>query len=319
MTDAPQGPGRRLPSEEEIAAYVPNVTRGREARLGAFVILALLSLVLVLYTLTSPAGFRGRSILYSNVEEGAGGVRKGDAIQMRGVNIGRLADFEMEADGTVTMKLEIDGWEIPIGSTTRLGAVGMFGGRIVEIVPTLNTLFHADGDTIPGVGGSAGGILGSMDELSDQGGRVLTQLESFFSDETIGSVQGSASELERLLTSLSEVVNEQREGMSTVVEALQASAEGIGVAAAAGPDLASAIARADSVMAALNETSATLDGALETVRSILDKIDGGEGTLGKLLNEDGVYVAYLDLAEQIASLVQDIRDNPKKYINLSLF
>jgi phospholipid/cholesterol/gamma-HCH transport system substrate-binding protein len=319
MTDAPQGPGRRSPSDQEIATHMPAATRGREARLGAFVIFGLLSFVVVLYALTDPATFRGRHILYSVMDD-AGGVRRGDQIQMRGVNIGQISGFEMTTDGLVTIKLEIEkGWQVPLGSSTRLGAAGMFGGRVVEVVPTLSATFHEDGDTIPGVGGSAGGILGSMDELSGQTSTVLTQLESFLSDETIGSVQGGAREFEATLTEVQTLIREQGSALGALIETLQASAEGIDGALEAGPELASAIARADSVMVTLNRTSTTLEGTLTSVRSVIAKIDEGQGTAGKLVNDPALYVAYLDLSLQISSFLQDFRDNPKKYINISIF
>lgn len=287
--------------------------------MGVFVILGLISFVAVLFLLTSPAMFRGRHILYSVVDD-AGGVRKGDPIQMRGVNIGRISSFEMGSEGMVTITLEIEkGWGVPLGSSTRLGAAGMFGGRTVEVIPTLATTFHEDGDTIPGVGGRAGGILGSMDDLSGQVSSVMTQMESFLSNETIESVQSGAREFEAFLLDVSSVVSEQRTAMSTLIETLQTSAESIQGAAAAGPELASAIARADSVMLALNETSANLDGAIVTVRSILNKIDRGEGTFAKLLNEDALYVSLVDASQLFLTLLEDLQKNPKKYVNLSIF
>jgi phospholipid/cholesterol/gamma-HCH transport system substrate-binding protein len=319
MTDAPQGPGRRSPSDQELAAYMPPATRGREARLGAFVILGLLSFVIVLYWLTDPAMFRGRHILHSVVND-AGGVRRGDQIQMNGVNIGQIAGFDITPGGLVTITLEIEkGWRVPLGSSTRLGAAGMFGGRVVEVVPTLSTTFHEDGDTIPGVGGSAGGILGSMDELSGQTSTVLTQLESFLSDETIGSVQGGARELEATLSQLQDLIRDQGSAMGSLIETLQASAEGLDGALEAGPELASAISRADSVMVTLNRTSATLETTLMSVRSVLFKVDSGQGTVGRLVNDPALYTAYLNLSLQMSSFLEDFRDNPKKYINISIF
>ncbi|MCH7533790.1 MAG: MCE family protein [Gemmatimonadetes bacterium] len=319
MTDVPQASGRRTPSDKELADYVPPVTRGREARLGIFVIFGLLSFGAVLFMLTSPATLRGRHILHTVVDD-AGGVRRGDPVHMRGVIIGRIQRFEMRSDGLVTISLEIEAqWEVPRGSTTRLGASGMFGGRTLEIVPTSQTVYYVEGDTLPGVGGRAGGILGSMDDLSGQASTVMTQLESFLNDETMASVQGGAREFEALLIEVSSVVREQRSAMSTLIETLQASAEGIQGAAEAGPDLASAIARADSVMMTLNGTSATLDGTIRTLRSLLDKIDSGEGTLAMLVNDGALYVSLTNASEQFLSLLQDFRDNPRKYINISIF
>ena len=287
--------------------------------MGGFVIIGLLSFVVVLFQLTDPAWFRQRHLLYSVVND-AGGVRVGDPIQMRGVNIGRISDFEMTNDSVVTMELEIEkGWRVPLGSTMEFGVAGMFGGRTVEVIPTMQPAMHESGDTIPGVGGRAGGMLGSIDDLSEQAGSVMTQMESLLNNETIESVQGGAREFEALLLEVSSVVSEQRTAMSTLIETLQASAEGIQGAAEAGPELASAIARADSVMLALSETSANLDGALATVRSILDKIDGGDGTFAKLLNDDALYVSLTDASDQFLALLEDLRANPKKYINLSIF
>ena len=282
-------------------------------------IIGLLSFVVVLFQLTDPAWFRQRHLLYSVVND-AGGVRVGDPIQMRGVNIGRISGFEMTNDSAVTMELEIEkGWRVPLGSAMEFGVAGMFGGRTVEVIPTMQPAMHESGDTIPGVGGRAGGMLGSIDDLSEQAGSVMTQMESLLNNETIESVQGGAREFEALLLEVSSVVSEQRAAMSTLIETLQASAEGIQGAAEAGPELASAIARADSVMLALSETSANLDGALATVRSILDKIDGGDGTFAKLLNDDALYVSLTDASDQFLALLEDLRANPKKYINLSIF
>ena len=71
---------------------MPAATRGREARLGAFVLFGLLSFIVVLYALTDPATFRGRHILYSVMND-AGGVRRGDQIQMRGVNMQQVEQW----------------------------------------------------------------------------------------------------------------------------------------------------------------------------------------------------------------------------------
>ena len=319
MTDATPNGGRGAPTNQDLDDHVPNVRRGREARLGVFVIGGLLSFVIVLFMLTSPASLRGRYMINTIVND-AGGVRRGDPIQMRGVNIGRVNHFEMLQDGNVSMRLEIEGeWLIPTGSNSKLAAAGMFGGRTVEVIPTFAETFHAPGDTIPGEGGGAGGILGSMDELSGQAGTVLTQIETLLSEQTIGSVQGSARELETLLSSMSEVINEQRGELSGLTATLRRSAEGLEDAAAAGPDVARAIARADSIMTTLNQTSVSLDVTIASLRSILDKVDRGEGTLGKLVHATPLYDNMNASAVTLADLLTDLRENPNKYISLSIF
>jgi phospholipid/cholesterol/gamma-HCH transport system substrate-binding protein len=158
-----------------------------------------------------------------------------------------------------------------------------------------------------------------VDELSGQAGSVLERLESLLSRETVGSVQGSARELEQLLTDLSAVTREQRHAIDELMESLTRSAAGFEDAAAAGPDVARAAARADSAMALLAETSQNLDAATLSLRTVLGRMESGEGTLGRLSTDETLYVNLNTAAESLAALIQDLQANPNRYINISIF
>jgi ABC-type transporter Mla subunit MlaD len=197
-------------SDEELLAATPRGTGGREAQIGVFVLVGLLSFLIVLFWMTDPATLRGRYMLVTRVGD-AGGIRAGDPVQMHGVILGRVHDFEMREAGEVDITMEIDGrWDIPLGSTTQMGAAGLFGGRTLEIVPGTSEVYHEEYDTLPGEGAGGSGLLGSVDQLSVQAGSVLESIEALLSEETVGSVQGSARALEELLVELSAVTKEQR-------------------------------------------------------------------------------------------------------------
>jgi len=126
--------GREGASDEEILAATPRSSGGKEAQVGVFVLVGLVSFILVLFWMTDPATLRGRYMLVTEVDH-AGGVRSGDPIQMQGVNVGRVHDFEMLGDERVVITMEIEGeWRIPVGSRTVMGEAGLFGGRALEIV-----------------------------------------------------------------------------------------------------------------------------------------------------------------------------------------
>jgi phospholipid/cholesterol/gamma-HCH transport system substrate-binding protein len=317
MTD-PKGGPRRL-TDEELLAAVPSGTGGKEAKVGFFVLLGLVSFVIVLFWMTDPATLRGRYMLVTTVDH-AGGVRAGDPVQMQGVNIGRVNGFRMIGPGRVDITLEIEGeWRVPRGSRVVMGEAGLFGGRTLEIVRGESSDFYAEGDTLAGQGASGSGLLGSVDELTAQAGSVLSAIDSLLTPETIGNVQGSARELEGLLTELSAVIGEQRTTIARLTESLARSAEGLEQAAAAGPDVARAVARADSTMAILAAASTNVDAATTSLRSLLERMDTGEGTLGRLATDDALYVNLNAAAESMAALLQDLQANPRRYINLSIF
>jgi phospholipid/cholesterol/gamma-HCH transport system substrate-binding protein len=319
MTEqTPSGGRKPRPSDEELTKALPRKTGGNEARVGIFVMGGLIALMAVLFLLTDPATMRGRYMLVTTVLD-AGGVRRGDPVQMRGVIIGRINGFEMMPTGRVAVRMELEGeWKIPEGSRTELGASGLFGGRTMEVVPSDQTTYHQPFDTLPGSDGGTG-LLGDAEVLSAKADSVLSSLESLLNAGTVASVQGSASELEGLLTELSGMTREQRGTLQRLTKSLANSAEGLEEAAAAGPDVARAIARADSAMAVLTETGRNLDQAAASLHTLLGRIERGEGTLGKLSTDDALYTNMNRAAESIAALVEDLKANPKKYINVSIF
>jgi phospholipid/cholesterol/gamma-HCH transport system substrate-binding protein len=311
--------GRNGPSDEEILAAAPRSSGGKEAQVGVFVLLGLISFVLVLFWMTDPATFRGRYMLVTEVDN-AGGVRSGDPIQMQGVNIGRVHGFEMVDNNRVFITMEIEGeWEVPQGSRTVMGESGLFGGRVLEIEQGAGPGYFADFDTIPGEGASSSGLLGSVDQLSAQAESVLGSIDAMLNDSTVGAVQGSARELEQLLTELSAVAREQRGSLQELTETLTRAAEGVEAASASGPQIASAVARADSAMAVLTETTESLDGAVASLGTILARMENGEGTLGRLSTDETLYVSLTDAAQSLNALLQDLQENPNRYINISIF
>lgn len=319
MTEKPENGGRRARlSDDELAKAAPRGTGGKDVRIGVFVLAGLIAFVAILFLLTDPATMRGRYMLVTTVAD-AGGVRRGDPVQMRGVIIGRINGFEMMSDARVAVRMELEGeWQIPLGSRTELGASGIFGGRTMEVIPSGGQGFHQAWDTIPGSDGGTG-LLGSAEALSEKATAVLTGMEKLLDDPTVSSMQGSATELEALLGELSGVVSEQRRTLRDLTASLARSAEGLEDAAAAGPDAARAIARADSAMAVLASTGENLDRAATSLRALLERIDRGEGTLGRLATDDSLYSNMNRAAASLASLLDDVQANPRKYISVSIF
>ena len=318
MADQASNEDRKGPSEEEIMQAVPQGEAGREVRLGIFVVLGLLSFVMLLFLLTDPATFRGRYVITTEVQN-AGGIRNGDPIQMLGVNIGRISNFEMTDDGTVEIDLEIEGeWQIPEDSRTRMGGAGLFGGRTLEVVRGDAREYLDPGDRIPGEGDSSD-PLAQFNELGGQAETVLERIEVLLDGETVESVQGSARNLETLLAELGTVVDAQQGRLDELTRSLARSAQGLEEAAAAGPDAARAVARADSLLVVLRGTSENLDAASSSLGTILARMESGEGTLGRLSVDSSLYDNLNEAAARMAALALDVQENPERYIRLSLF
>jgi phospholipid/cholesterol/gamma-HCH transport system substrate-binding protein len=68
----------------------------------------------------------------------------------------------------------------------------------------------------------------------------------------------------------------------------------------------------------LEETLSTTNKTMADLNKILKKIDEGGGSLGLLLNDKKLYSNLESTSKNLSLLLQDLRLNPKRYVNVSL-
>lgn len=287
-----------------------------------FVIVGVAALVALMFFLTDPATFRGRYKIETEVEN-ALGLRKGDPVQMRGVNIGRVHEFGMAVDqNSVEIVLEVEGnWRIPDDSQTRLVTTSLLGGKTVEVVPGSSANPVPDGGHLEGI--AVVGLLDDTDALGERATELMDQLQALLSEENVDALGGSAQQLEVILTELADVTTSQSDDLKEMVGRLNESAAGLASMAEAAPELKedflSAAARADTMLAQMTVASARLDGAATSLQAILGRMERGEGTLGQLSVNDTLYFALTGALENTRDLLADFKANPGRYINVSIF
>ena len=81
-------------------------------------------------------------------------------------------------------------------------------------------------------------------------------------------------------------------------------------------------------LAAISDTiaSSDLSGSIASLRSSLAGVDSlvtgmskGEGTAGKLMTDDSLYVNLSNTLYSLDMLLKDLKENPKKYVQFSVF
>ncbi len=71
--------------------------------------------------------------------------------------------------------------------------------------------------------------------------------------------------------------------------------------------------------AGLGRTLASLESTVANLDKVLGKIERGEGTLGKLMENEELYDNLSNASKELDLLLQDFRLNPKRYVNVSVF
>lgn len=313
-TTEPARPSERL-TEQELLSALPARSMNREIRVGIFVLIGVLAFLIALFTLTDVGTFRGRYYV-STVVESAGGMRRGDPVQMRGVNIGRVTGFEMVPNG-VAVELELyDSYGVPEDSHVLVRSSGLLGGMVVDLVPGDSEGRVEEGDVL--AGGLEPGMFEAAAGLGGQAETVLARVDALLSQRTVGAVGESAVELQSLLTELNALTARQRVELAEVSASLRRSAAGV-ERATAGPQLERSVARIDSLTARLDATSETLGRASVSLETVLGRIERGEGTLGRLIADDQLYENLNTTAVTLRELIADIQRDPRRYLNVSVF
>lgn len=298
-------------------------SHNRELWVGVFVILGIASGLLALFSLTDAGMFRGRFVVLTVVPD-AGGIRRGDPVQMRGVNIGRIIRFEIGVHQGVDLSLEIDSkYPIPTDSRVELRSKGILGGMVANVIPGSAKTTAEWGDTLAGV--SPRGMLDQAGELQHEVTATLTRVQQLLDEETVSNVHDSSQDLRRLLGEVAESVDVQRVQLEAMSGSLRRSAEQVERTVTA-PEIDATLERMEQLATGLAAAADVLGRTVTSADSILGRVDRGEGTLGLLARDERLYQEVSDaaasmrlMAEEFARLAADIRKNPKRYVQVSVF
>ncbi|HEX9107893.1 MAG TPA: MlaD family protein [Longimicrobiales bacterium] len=294
---------------------VPPKRGGRQLMVGAFVLVGIIAIILALFSLTDPGTFRGRYVLYTVVDN-AGGIRKGDQVQIRGVNVGRVKSFKIGASNVV-VALELEkAYKVPSDSRMTLTSSGLLGGMTATINPGRSATELADGDTIVGV--REAGAFDNAASLGQRADTVLARTQALLSNQMVSDLNASGAQLRALLSQTAAMVAEDRATIRALTRSLASTSAEL-QAGHPGQRIAATTARLDSLTNQLNATSTRLSGASASLQVVLSRLEKGEGTLGKLSADPTLYNNLNAAASNFRDLAQDIKANPKKYINVKVF
>ncbi|HPF71148.1 MAG TPA: MlaD family protein [Candidatus Krumholzibacteria bacterium] len=292
--------------------------RTNELQVGLVTIISLAILVVGMIWLKDASVGRGTTMYYVEFPT-VEGLQVGDRIQVRGIRAGQVDGFAV-MDGFVRVGLRLDETiELRDDADIMLGTKGIVGEVVIEILPGTGDPVHEDhvfqgrtAASITQMTDAAGAALQEMRELTQQLNGLVTEVRE--QGKLIDTMAQANATLKRVDAMLAENSGTLRGALTD----LAASAETLRALLASGKveatldGAAAAAARADSLMAGMAVTARRLD-------SILAKIDEGDGTAALLLNDPALYMRADSTMTSLQRLMDEMRRNPKKFVNLSVF
>ena len=119
---------------------------------------------------------------------------------------------------------------------------------------------------------------------------------------------------------LQATVRENRAELRTTVKNFAASSKSVkAITVDREAQLRAAMDHFSSASERLDHLAVRLDSLRGAMQSVTTKVDRGQGTLGKLVNDDKLYTDLNSSVQSFKTLVEDIKKNPKKYLSVHIF
>lgn len=256
--------------------------------------------------------FRGGMDITLLLTDG-GGLKRSDRVQVQGVQIGTVSSIELSPRGGVVVDLRLDREDLALPTDTRAAISGdVFGAHVVDLIPGSSAISISPGDTIHGISSPQLGQIAT--DLSSRVESVLSSADRLLSPAAVADVHETAAVLPASAQELRAAFAELR--LASI--ALRRTAENV-ESAETGTALSSAIADVERSAEALTSAAGTLERSLGSFSSVMAKIDNGDGTLGRLVNDGTMYEEMNNTLREMRALAADIRERPSRYINVRVF
>ena len=256
--------------------------------------------------------------LYAKFPWGAG-LKQGQPVLLVGVNVGYVDQVDLHQDGTLVTTLRIQNdYNVPVTSKAAVIPNGIFGDQAVALTPSRpDPRSFKHGDTIP-IGPSTPGIA-ELTSKADSITRSVNAMTSALEHEMVAGggirdLRNTIAATNRMVNEFAVVASEQSRQLTATMTSLRRATSAIDPA-----KVDSTITNFRSASANLATMSTDLKQTTSKLDAIIAKVDSGNGSAAKLLNDPGVYNDVRKLLQRMDSLVADIKKNPKRYINVKVF
>jgi phospholipid/cholesterol/gamma-HCH transport system substrate-binding protein len=251
-----------------------------------------------------------------------GGLSASDEVQVDGIRKGAVSDVTLTGDG-VLIRLALSS-EITLTRDCRVAIrnVGMMGERVIAVDLRTTGQPYTDRDTIPGIFElGLPEVVAKLAPAVSTVGDLTRELQGVAEAlNKNGDFAGTMRNLKSASEDLRRAVRENRRALQATVDNFQAASKTArSLTTDRESQLRTAIDHFASTAEKLDRLSGRLDSLRATLQSVGSKMDRGQGTLGKLVNDDKVYDDTRAAVAELKALLADIKANPKKYLTVRIF
>lgn len=262
-------------------------TKHVELKVGIFVILGAIILIFG-YLWIKQATLKRTGYIVSIHFDNAAGLKKGDPVRVRGVDVGRVVSIQLKQEYVECNCYIEERMIIKKDAQAAIKDVALISGtKYIELMVGKEKEPFDVTKPLEGKGTSAFS-LGELGDILEPIRSIAEKLSKGELDETLENINIASRELANL-------VRENRPGIRRTIK------------------------EAEKDLNRIVEVADKLDKDLDLLYDVLTGIKEGKGTMGKLMQDEKMYLELEQTLKETKALIKDIKENPKRYIHIRIF
>jgi phospholipid/cholesterol/gamma-HCH transport system substrate-binding protein len=302
------------------------------------VIVGLTALITILVFIWLFSFLKGNNIFNSDdryyaIFDDIGGLEESGLVEINGHKAGVVSKIKFINDGSGRLLVAINinrGYKIPAGTIAEITPETILAGMKVNLVMGEGPDFLASGDTL-----QSSINLGMMADLNKKFAPVIskadqvisdidTLMDAFkliFTDDLRKNLHDGAENIESVSRRIDLLLADSHESINDLIANLDSFSDMISKNNSV---MDSTINNIAMVAGKLSESDIeasinNFNSAVKETSIMLERLNRGEGSAGLLLNDDSLYTELTRSLEQLNLLLDDLKTNPGRYVNFSIF
>lgn len=261
-------------------------------------------------------------VKYDNVD----GLAVGAPVTISGLPVGSVKKITLQPEsGKLVVQIQIKS-DFPISksSIAQMYSPSALGGKQIAILPNLKDSSSTEtGDFLKSAEklGLTDALVGQVMPVKDKLEKVLenanlmlTNVNQVLDEKTKASLRESLANLNETIIEFKSAATQVNGLLADNKAKIGSTMSNIDKAAANFSKMSDSLSKAN-----IGQTVKNLEKTLASVDKIMSGLQSGKGTMGKLLKDDALYTNFNKTSKELELLLQDVRLNPTRYVNVSLF
>lgn len=313
----------------------------KEVRIGLVVTIGIAMLIYGFNFLKGKSLFSEQQDFYA-VYSHVDGLIEANTVQINGLRVGRVNTIKLHPDfpGKIVVSFSINNnydIQIPDNSIAKIISSDLMGTRAIQILLGNSKQYTKQGDTLTSEiqASLSDEVNAQVRPLKEKAENLILSIDSVMSvvqavfnqsardnlTRSFESIKLSLETFQKTSLRMDTLVASEKEKLGVIFSKIESISSNIANSNEKltnvinnFSDISDSLAQAN-IRSAIENTNIALRQASE----IMDKINKGEGSLGMLVNDKGLYQHLDSAATNVNNLVNDLNSHPKRYVHFSIF